>query len=83
MKGMARRAVTLATAFLLVGPVGARAETPTPLWVLEVSVIGGPLRPDGPLRARLYSDAPAKLAAPLTGVVRVAPDHVLIDLQAA
>ena len=83
MGGAARRPAALAVAFLLVGSVGARAETPRPLWVLEVAVIGRAPQPDGPLRARLYSDAPAKLAAPLSGVVHVAPDHVVLDLQRA
>lgn len=78
---MAVRAVLLTGCLAF---AGAASGEPTPLWVMDLRVVADEsLDLDRPLRVKLYSSAPEKLAAGLPGVVSTADDHLIVDVVGA
>lgn len=76
-----RVAVALALVASSFASAGAE-DRPPPLYVLMLDVVSDePPQLDRALRVRLVSSEPRQLAAGLPGVVSVAEDHLVVDLE--
>jgi len=78
-----RRALPLVFGDVILAATPASGQL-TPLFVVDLSLrADAKIDFDRPLRVRLYSNAPGKLAEPLPGVQEIGPDSLVLDLEPA